>query len=135
MPNLNDIDHLWGGDTAVSATADLGTVEATSRGQQRVLRRLLTNPRAILPDGSVLPADYPFHPDYGAGLPRYVGLAVDPSQVVALIRGQILLEDSVARIPQPQITVSQFSGGLSVEIRYTDAATSTPATLSFNVNQ
>jgi hypothetical protein len=135
VPNLNDIDHFWGSDTAASATADLGTVEGTSRGQQRVLRRLLTNPRAVLPDGTVLPADYPFHPEYGAGLPRYVGLAVDPAQIVALIRGQILLEDSVARIPAPVISVSPFIGGLSVAIRYTDAATSTPATLSFNVNQ
>lgn len=135
MPNLNDIDHYWGSDAAVSSTADLGTVEGTPRGQQRVLRRLLTNPRAIQPDGTVLPPDYPFHPDYGAGLPRYVGLAVDPAEIVALIRGQILLEDSVARIPAPQITVTQITGGLSVSIKYTDAATSTPATLSFNVNQ
>jgi len=134
VPNLNDIDHLWGSDTAVSATADLGTVEGTSRGQQRVIRRLMTNPRAVLPDGSVLPAGYPFHPEYGAGLPRYVGLAVDPSEIVALIRGQILLEDSVARVPQPQITVTPITGGLSISIKYTDAATSTPATLSFNVN-
>jgi hypothetical protein len=135
VPNLNDIDHYWGSDASGSPTGDLGTVEVTSRGQQRILRRLLTNPRAVLPDGPVLPADYPFHPDYGAGLPRYVGLAVDPGEIVALIRGQILLEDSVARIPAPQITVSSITGGLSVAIRYTDAATSTPATLSFNVNQ
>lgn len=134
MPNLTDIDHFWGSDAGVSATADLGTVEVTSRGQQRVLRRLLTNPRAILPDGSVLPPDYPFHADYGAGLPRYIGLAVDPAEIVALIRGQILLEDSVARTPAPQITVAQTPGVLSISIRYTDAATSTPATLSFNVN-
>lgn len=135
MPNLNDIDHYWGSDANTSATADLGTVEVTSRGQQRILRRLLTNPRTVQPDGSVLPPDYPFHPEYGAGLPRYVGLAVDPAEIVALVRGQILLEDSVARMPEPQITVSPITGGLSVAIRYTDAATSTPATLSFNVNQ
>jgi len=135
VPNLNDIDHFWGGDTGVSATGDLGTVEVTARGQQRVLRRLLTNPRAVLPDGSVLPPDYPFHPEYGAGLPRYVGVAVEAAEIVALIRGQILLEDSVARVPAPEIGVTAITGGLSVTIRYTDAATSTPATLSFNVNQ
>jgi hypothetical protein len=135
VPNLNDIDHFWGSDAGVSPTADLGTVEGTSRGQQRILRRLLTNPRAELPDGSVLPADYPFHPDYGAGLPRYVGLAVDPAEIVALVRGQVLLEDSVARTPAPQITVSSITNGLSVAIRYSDASTGTPVTLSFNVNQ
>jgi hypothetical protein len=135
VPFLTDIDHFWGGDLGLGATGDLGTAQSTNRGQQRVLRRLLTNPRAVLPDGTVLPPDCPWHPNYGAGLPRFVGLAVDPAEIVALIRGQILLEDSVAATPAPQITVSTITNGLAVSIRYTDAATGTPAVLSFNVNQ
>lgn len=130
MGQLNDLDHYWGNDIAASPTGDLGTVDSVARGQQRILRRLLTNPGDALG-----PPDYPFHPEYGAGLPRLVGTVTDLASIKALIRGQILLEDSVARLPEPDITVNAITGGVSVYIRYTDAASRTPATLSFSVNR
>lgn len=124
---INDINHYWGGDLAVGPTGDLALANSTLRGQQRVLRRLLTNP-----------GDYFFHPDYGAGLPQYVGQPLDVGKIVALIRSQILLEDSVAKTPAPQITVQQLSTdltGLSVTIAYNDALSQQPTVLSFNVTK
>jgi hypothetical protein len=127
---LADISHLWGNDAVTSPTGDLGTVTDATRSQQRVIRRLLTNP--LDANG---PPDYPLHPDYGAGLARYVGQAVDPAKLRALIRGQMLLEDSVAKNPQPQVTVMVINPTtISVYIRYTIAGSGAPATLSFNVN-
>ena len=41
---MNDIDHYIGGDIAISATADVNVATALTASQQRVLRRLLTNP-------------------------------------------------------------------------------------------
>ena len=127
---LYDLNHLWGQDVVTSPTGDLGIATDATRSQQRVIRRLLTNP--LDANG---PPDYAMHPDYGAGLARYVGRNVDLAKMRALIRGQMLLEDSVAKNPQPQITLTQPDPTtLSVYIRYTIASSGSPATLSFTVN-
>lgn len=123
--NLNDVSHYWGSDLGAGVTGDLALSSATVRGQQRVLRRLLTNP-----------GDYIFHPDYGAGLPMLVGKPLDSVKIAALIRSQILLEAAVAQTPAPQITVrrpNQDPTAIAVEIAYQDAATSAPIVLAFNV--
>lgn len=124
---INDINHFWGGDLSPGITGDLLPASGTVRGQQRILRRLLTNP-----------GDYVFQPTYGAGLPAYVGQQLDVGKITALILSQILLEDCVARTPPPQITVQQASTdltGLAVRIAYNDAATNAPTVLSFNVSK
>lgn len=127
---LCDISHLWNQDALTSPTGDLGVATDATRSQQRVIRRLLTNP--LDANG---PPDYPLHPTYGAGLARYVGRNVDTAKLRALIRGQMLLEDSVAKSPQPQVTVTLIDPTtISVYIRYTIAGSGSPATLSFNVN-
>lgn len=125
---LNDISQYVGGDLSPSGTGDLQAANGTLRSQQRVLRRLLTNP-----------GDYLFHQDYGAGLPQYVGKPADIPKIRALIRGQILLEDSVAKSPAPVITVAPIrvsgGGGFAVSIKYHDAATGQPVNLNFNVSK
>jgi hypothetical protein len=126
MTTLADLDQYIGADLAVSATGDLATVADTKRGQQRVVRRLLTNP-----------GDYIFHPEYGAGLPRYVGSTADVAKIRALISGQMQLEEAVARSPAPVVDVKPIpvsdGGGFAVSIRYVDAPSGEPVTLSFNV--
>lgn len=124
MQTLNDLNQYVGGDIGASATGDLLPVVRTTRGQQRILRRLLTNP-----------GDYIFQPEYGAGLPRYVGEVADIAKIRALIRGQVLLEDSVAKSPEPEIMVKAINNGLAVAIRYVDSDTRQPVALSFNVNK
>lgn len=126
--NLNDLSQYVGGDLSPSGTGDLQAANGTLRGQQRVLRRLLTNP-----------GDYLFHPEYGAGLPKYVGQPADIPKIRALIRGQIQMEDSVAKTPAPNITVTPIragvGGGFAVSIQYHDAATGQPVNLNFNVSK
>lgn len=129
-----DIYHLWGNDIASGSSGDLMEVDGTVRNQHKILRRLLTNPQAINADGSITPGDYAQHPDYGAGLPQWVGALYEPAKLRALIRGQMLMEDCVARIPEPQIDVQQIDNGISCSIKYTDSTTNTSQTLSFNVN-
>lgn len=130
---INDLSQFWGNDLVLSPTGDVAPAAGVQRGQQRILRRLLTNPAVQNPDGSTSAADYLWHPEYGAGLPAWIGRTVDIPKTTALIRGQVLLEDSVARNPEPQITVSQIAGGLSCSIKYQDAQSGTPQSLSFNV--
>ena len=122
--NLNDLYHYFGDDLSPAATGDLQPVATTVRGQQRILRRLMTNP-----------GDYIWHPEYGAGLPRYVGSVINIRQMKALIRGQILMEEAVAKSPEPQIDVVPIPNGMTVSIGYMDAATRSPQLLSFNVTR
>ena len=117
-----DIGHTWGGDLGLSGTGDLLRVNLVERSKERVLRRLLTNP-----------GDYTSHPDYGAGLPQMVGLAVDPTKTAALITGQMLREASVVQSPAPTVQVGLITNGIAVSIRYLVAPDRTPAVLSFNV--
>ena len=125
---LSDLYHYFGADLTPSNSGDLQAVDTTTRGQQRVLRRLLTNP-----------GDYIFHPEYGAGLPQWIGKPADLAQIRALIRGQLALESSVAQTPPPVITVGPIAnpagGGFAVSIVYNDAATGQPATLHFDVSE
>lgn len=134
MPALNDLDHYWSGDLSATPAGDVLTSQGTARGQQRVLRRLLTNPRQVLTDGTVLPPDYPWQPTYGAGLPRLIGSLAGLDEIKAAIRGQIYLEAAVARQPEPVITVTQLQGGVAVSVKYNDSSTGSPTTLSFNAS-
>lgn len=54
---MPDLSHQWGSDLLIGPTGDLATASGTELGQQRVLRRLLTNA-----------SDYIWHLGYGAGL-------------------------------------------------------------------
>lgn len=123
MAFLSDLAHYWGNDLSAAASGDLLSVQTTMRGQQRVLRRLLTNP-----------GDDMFNPTYGAGLAKYVGSTASPGAVAALIRGQMLQEQAVAPSPPPVIAVQPITAGLSVQINYNDAPTGQPVVLSFNVS-
>ncbi len=134
MASLNDLDHYWGGDLSATPAGDVLTAQGTARGQQRVLRRLLTNPRQVLADGTILPPDYPWQPTYGAGLPRMIGTNASVSEITAAIRGQLYLEASVSRIPEPIITVKPLQGGVAVSVQYNDAASGSPTTLSFSAS-
>jgi hypothetical protein len=123
---ISDLYHYWGGDLITDNTGDVALSNGTLLGQQRLLRRLLTNP-----------GDYLFHPNYGAGLAQYIGQTIDLRKVRALILAQMLLEDVVAKIPPPQISVTQNatdSTAFNVSILYNDATTRQPVTLSFNVS-
>lgn len=121
---MQDAALLWGGDLSAGPTGDLALVGGTALGQQRVLRRLLTNP-----------GDYIWHLQYGAGLAHYVGQVANVAAIVATIRSQIFMESSVARLPEPVIEVqSAPDGSVYVYLRYVDATTGATQVLSFSVS-
>ena len=121
---LNDVNHWVGGDITVSPTGDLGLASADLRTQQRIVRRLVSNP-----------GDYIFHTDYGAGLPQKIGETLDVPALRGLIRAQILQEAGVAQSPEPQVDVAAITGGVSVRILYSSAITREPVSLQFNVSK
>ncbi|TDR79996.1 phage tail protein [Paludibacterium purpuratum] len=120
---MSDLYHYIGGDLTTSPTGDLALASGIERGKQRLLRRLLTNP-----------GDYLFEPDYGAGLGREVGAASNLARVAATIRGQLALEPCVAANPPPTVELHAERDTLAVDIRYTDAPSGEPTTLSFDVS-
>ncbi|MCA7118174.1 MAG: hypothetical protein LGL72_01885 [Acidibrevibacterium sp.] len=120
---MNDLFQQWGNDLSVDAHGDLALVSGALRAQQRVLRRLLTNP-----------GDYIWQPQYGAGLAQFVGQPANPLQIEAIIRTQLAKESAVAQTPAPTIDVSYDTlGAIAVMISYVDAASGQTQLLSFGI--
>ncbi|MBN3811705.1 phage tail protein [Paraburkholderia sp. Ac-20347] len=131
-----DIYHYYGSDLQVSPSGDLLVADQSTTGTQRVYRRLLTNPALSNTAGDpIASGDYTWHPDYGAGVPRKIGSPGNVPATKALIRGQMLLEQAVARSPAPVIGLTQQNDLVSATIQYTDANTATPQLLSFDLSQ
>jgi phage baseplate assembly protein W len=120
---MPDLSHLYGNDLSVGPSGDLATVDATQLGQQRVLRRLLTNV-----------GDYLWNASYGAGLAQFVGQPTNAARIRSVIRGQIFQESAVARSPEPVIDVAADpTGTVTVQIQYADSGTGSTQVLSFTV--
>lgn len=121
---MADLSHLWGNDLLPSTTGDLAVASGTALTEQRLLRRLLTNP-----------GDYIWEPSYGAGLPRFVGTPSAPTAIKAVIRGQLSMEAAIAQTPEPVIEVqADPTGTVFVQIRYVDNASGSTQVLTFSVN-
>lgn len=115
---MSDLSHVVGGDLTIAASGDLAAVSGSVLGQQRVLRRLLSNA-----------GDYLWQLDYGAGLPAMIGTPADAAAITGIVRHQIFLEAAVARTPAPVIAVEAEGSILSLSITYNDAADATPQTV------
>jgi hypothetical protein len=124
MAALNDVSHFFGGDLGVSSTGDLLLVSGLPRSQQRILRRLNTNPNS-----------YIGQPNYGAGLPQFIGSVASPRKIAAVVTSQMLLEDSVAPTPPPVVSVTQTANlsALDLNVGYTDDPSDAPTTLAFTL--
>lgn len=116
-----DLYHYVGGDLQLDSSGDLQTVDSVQESQQRILRRLLTNPR-----------DYWWHPEYGAGLPAWIGQVIDEVAMTTLIKAQMYLEESVVQSPQPQVEFESFPDGLSALIQYVERDSNQSTSLSFS---
>ena len=120
---MPDAAQWFGNDLATGPTGDIAVATSPIDTQQRVLRRLLTNP-----------GDYLWNPGYGAGLSAMVGQPVNPARIAAIIRTQMLQEAGVARDPPPRVRVmSDNAGTVTANIVYTDALTNSVQTLNVPV--
>lgn len=128
---MPDIAQFFGNDLTPGPTGDLLTVDGSTLGVQRILRRLFTNSA----NGTAKVADYIWHLNYGAGLPARVGRLVDVSLIASVIRSQILLEAAVAKTPTPVITVTPIANGITVDVAYADGRTGQALSLSFDVSK
>ena len=112
---MADISHVLGSDLVVGLTGDLATSDTDQWTQQRVLRRLLTNP-----------GGYIWQPTYGAGLPTVIGSTMSVQQTAAIIRAQLAQEAAVAAQPEPNIVVQgELNNEVFATVSYQDAQTGT----------
>jgi hypothetical protein len=118
-----DASLVWGGDLAATPAGDLATVDGSGLGQQRVLRRLLTNLK-----------DYTWEPGYGGGLGQFVGGIAGSRTIEGVIRSQLRLEAAVAVQPEPRVASSTSpDGSVSVDIAYADAPSGLQQAVSFSL--
>lgn len=118
---MNDIYHQWGNDLAIGSGGDLALASGSDVVNQRVYRRLLTNP-----------GDYLWNLDYGGGLAQFVGTPANPADIEAIVRTQLGLETSVPATPAPQVSVGiadPAKGYIVASISYADPSSTTPVQL------
>ncbi|MGH8218987.1 MAG: phage tail protein [Steroidobacteraceae bacterium] len=131
---LSDLDHTWGADLSASNTGDLATVSGSLRGQQRVLRRLMTNAADPVLG---LPPDYIWEPEYGESLPRLIGQLGQAQEIASRCRSGMAKEAVVSQSPAPQITVIATAAdptAYEVSLAYVDAPTGEPVALTFTLS-
>ena len=120
---MADVWHEFGSDLTVAPSGDIATSGGSNLSQQRILRRLLTNP-----------GDYIWQLDYGAGLGRFVGQPAAAQRIQGVLRAQLFAEPSVARSPEPAIDISADDAGVvAVQIRYSDATNFSTQLLYFTL--
>ena len=120
---MTDLSLTFGYDLQVDSTGDLLTSDGAQEGQERVLRRLLTNPR-----------EYIWQSAYGAGLAQFLGQPVSVARIKAVILNQMKNEAIVSQQPGPVVTVTaQSDNSVFVSIQYVDSTTAQAVALSFPV--
>ena len=101
----------WGGDLTLSPAGDLAAVPVEIEAQQRIIRRLLTNP-----------GSYIWHLDYGAGLGRQIGKPYVARSVENTVIDHLRRESLVSARSPPSVQISgvsdQSSGALSMVIHF-----------------
>ncbi len=108
---MADLALTFGTDLTIDSTGDIALSEGTQEGQERVIRRLLTNQY-----------EYIWHVTYGAGLARFLGTPTVASRIAGVTRAQMFREAAVSQTPPPAISVTpQKDGTVFLNIRYVDA--------------
>jgi phage baseplate assembly protein W len=90
----------WGGDLLVGSTGDIGVAPIQVEVQQRIVRRLLTNP-----------GEYIWHIAYGAGLGSFVGKPYSPALIEGTVLSQLMYEALIRANPSPTVLTSQSTAG------------------------
>ena len=120
---MQDVAQQYGTDLTIGPTGDLALATGAVLSQQRVLRRLLTNP-----------GDYIWQLQYGAGIGQFVGQTANPLQIKAVIRSQISREPEIAQTPAPIVDVGMdITGALYVSLQYVDVTSGQTQLLSFPI--
>lgn len=118
-----DVSMSYGQDLEFGAAGDLLTVTGSEVLQQKIMRRLLSNPGALL-----------WHQDYGAGLGAEVGKSTNQLAIRGIILQQLRAEVNVSRSPGPKVDLTVLDTGLVIcTITYVEQTTGVVKALSLPV--
>lgn len=121
------VQHYFGNDIQLTSTGTIALSFGAELSKQAVCRRLLTNP-----------GSYIWHPEYGAGIGRFVGQALSAEkaeEIRNLIISQMFLEATVLRAPEPDINFSIPQADIfQCDILYYYGANKEPVSISFQVS-
>lgn len=121
----SDLFHIYGTDLSVSATGDILIATGTVAGQQRVIRRLLTNPQ-----------DDFFNVTYGAGLGQFIGQPAQEQRITAVTKANMYKESVVQQNPPPAISITDYNNGQFVlGVQYVDAVTQQQSALTLPMGE
>lgn len=121
---MADLNHIYGQDLKLSATGGLSLAKGTEQGQQKVLRRLLSNP-----------GDDMHALEYGAGLPAFVGSPASADRMRAVVLKQMRLEKYVDQSVGPVVSVEKnaVTGVANILVQYVDSQTAQTSQLNVPV--
>jgi hypothetical protein len=123
---MNALFCTWGGDLSVGPGGDINIAPVQSEVEQRIIRRLLTNP-----------GDYIWHISYGAGLGTYVGEPYLSGTIEGAILSQVQQETLVAQSPSPAVkcdaAASDAGSSISVNIQYRTSGSSSPNSVALTL--
>jgi hypothetical protein len=110
-----DLQHIYGGDLALSATGNLATATGLAQTNQTVARFIMTNP-----------GDDSFNPDFGLGAGALVGETNAASKIEALIlKGLKTLNIIDQTRPMSASVTFTEDGTTTARVAYFAAATGT----------
>jgi len=132
---MPDVDHWWGNPLSLTASGDLAIVDGTTLGEQRIVRRLMTAADRRDSEGVPQQGEYNAHPSYGGSLPQRIGDNIDEPLLASVVRGQIVKEPVVARLPPPVIELTSGLDTVAISIAYQDAASGQQKFLSFDASK
>jgi phage baseplate assembly protein W len=121
-----ELYQFFGSDLQLTQAADLKLVGGEEATVQRLYRRLLTPIKGYL-----------WEPEFGAGLPQYVGQNLTTAlsrEIKGVIKTNMFNEATVARSPEPDITLIQDGNNLACTIVYVSKPSGQPFTLSFTIS-
>lgn len=117
------------GGLQVGPDGDLLMCDGAEEARQRVARRVLSNPRQVLADGTVLPPDNLFDPQYGVGVRRMIGQAVNAAgidKLRQLIRDGMIVEDTVSSNPPPDVLIQSTNNNIFFIAAFVPAGSASP---------
>ena len=121
-PAMPDLSLEWQSDLQLSPTGGVELITGSLLTRQRLVRRFLT-----------VPGDYIWHPDYGAGLPTYIGRPMDLAAMSAVVRDQALMEDTVSTVVSVSVSLVTINSYV-LTLVYTELGVTGTQTLTLPVS-
>lgn len=118
-PLVTSIYLEYGQDFVVNPKGGLQTAVGWDEIRQSVIRFLLTCRQQLEASGITVYADYIWHPDYGLGLPAFVGELLSDkakSEIERLCKAAVAANPAITKHPKAKVLINQEQHNLQIFI-------------------